>query len=100
VQVDEPLLNAEDVDPIDDLSQDPYLSLGFGMVAYFSMLRALIACFVFFSLLAVPMIQTYASYSGLESGNNFAKTKFSLGNFGFTEHLCKHIFIGIDDGKY
>lgn len=70
------------------------------MVAYFSMLKALVLCFMLFSLLAFPMISTYSSYKGLETGNNYSKTKYSLGNFGFSEHLCKHIFAGVDEGKY
>lgn len=64
------------------------------------MLRALVLSFILFSILAFPMISTYASYKGLDSGNNYSKTKFSLGNFGFSEHLCKHIFVGVDEGKY
>lgn len=100
VSINEPLLSSKDLDPLEDPNQDPYLSLGFGMVAYFSMLKALIFCFSLFTLLAIPMIQTYASYSGLESGNSYSKTKFSLGNFGFSEHLCKQIFVGVDEGEY
>jgi hypothetical protein len=100
VSINEPLISNKGVDPLNDPSQDPYLSLGFGMVAYFSMLRALVLSFILFSLLAFPMISTYASYKGLDSGNNYSKTKFSLGNFGFSEHLCKHIFVGVDEGKY
>jgi hypothetical protein len=101
VSIHEPLLSHDDAaDPLDDPSQDPYLSLGFGMVAYFTMLRSLIYMFTVFTLLSIPIISTYSSYEGLKDGNNYAKTKFSLGNLGFTEHLCKHIFVGIDDGKY
>lgn len=79
--------------------EDPYLSLGFGMVAYFSMLKALIFMFSIFTLFMIPIISIYAGYDGLASGNNYSKTKFSLGNMGFSEHICKHIFVGID-GNY
>ena len=62
------------------------------MVAYFSMLRALIAMFTLFTIFMIPAMSIYSSYDGLESGNNYGKTKYSLGNLGFTEHICKHIF--------
>ena len=95
VVIEEPRLGAADAkEPFSDPNENPYMSLGFGMVAYFGMLRALIFMFAIFTLIAVPIISVYASYSGLEQGNNYSKTKYSLGNLGFTEYLCKHIFIG------
>lgn len=89
----QPLLNNEE-EPQED--EDPYLMLGFGMVAYFTMLRTLIMMFSFFTLMMIPTIFVYSSYNGLESGTNYAKTKFSLGNLGFSEHICKHQFLSID----
>lgn len=70
--------------------ENPYLSLGFGMVAYYTMLRTLIYMFIVFTFLMIPVITTYASYDGLSKGNNYSKTKYSLGNMGFTEHICNH----------
>jgi len=96
--IEEPLLDRSDSDPF-PMGEDPYLTLGFGMVAYFSMLRALIMMFSIFTLMMIPIIGIYGSYDGLSSGNNYAKTKYSLGNMGFSEHICKHIFTEID-GKY
>ena len=75
--------------------ENPYLSLGFGMVAYYTMLRTLIYMFIVFTFLMIPVITTYSSYDGLKSGNNYSKTKYSLGNMGFTEHICKHQFFQI-----
>lgn len=94
-----PLLGTDDIEEDDQPEEDPYLSLGYGMVAYFSMLKALILMFSIFCLMVVPVIGIYASYNGLESGANYGKTKYSLGNMGFTEHICKHIFTTID-GNY
>lgn len=98
VSIQEPLLGSSDAEPFPE-GEDPYLTLGFGMVAYFSMLKALILMFSIFTLLALPVINIYGGYDGLESGNNYSKTKYSLGNLGFSEHICKHIFTEID-GKY
>jgi len=91
VSVSEPLLGGADANPFPE-GEDPYLMLGFGMVAYFSMLKALILMFSLFTLLVLPVISIYGSYDGLSSGNNYSKTKYSLGNMGFSEHICKHIF--------
>lgn len=63
------------------------------MVAYFSMLKALILMFSIFSLMVIPVLSIYTSYNGLESGINYSKTKYSLGNMGFSEHICKHVFV-------
>jgi hypothetical protein len=98
VSIQEPLLGSNDADPFPE-GEDPYLTLGFGMVAYFSMLKALILMFSIFTLLVLPVISIYGSYTGLESGDNYAKSKYSLGNMGFSEHICKHIFTSID-GNY
>jgi len=65
------------------------------MVAYYTMLRTLIYMFAFFTMLMIPVISTYSSYSGLKSGSNYSKAQFSLGNMGFTEHICKHQFLNI-----
>lgn len=99
VSFQSPLLQKEDAEDEFDANTDPYLSLGFGMVAYFSMLRSLILMFSIFTLISIPMMSTYKQYDGLSTGNNYSKTKYSLGNFGFTEYMCKHIFRGID-GNY
>ena len=98
VSIQEPLLGGNDADPFPE-GEDPYLTLGFGMVAYFSMLKALILMFSIFTLLVLPVISIYGGYDGLKSGNNYSKSKYSLGNMGFSEHICKHIFTEID-GKY
>jgi hypothetical protein len=96
--IQEPLLGNSDAEPFPE-GEDPYLSLGFGMVAYFNMLKALIFMFSIFTILVLPVISIYGSYDGLKSGNNYSKSKYSLGNLGFSEHICKHIFTEID-GKY
>ena len=88
-QPNEPLLG-EEVEEEFPENEDPFLSLGFGMVAYYTMLRTLIYMFIVFTFLMIPVITTYGSYTGLSSGSNYSKTKYSLGNMGFTEHICKH----------
>ena len=98
VSIQELLLGSNDADPFPE-GEDPYLRLGFGMVAYFSMLKALILMFSLFTLLVLPVIFIYGGYDGLKSGSNYSKSKYSLGNLGFSENICKHIFTEVD-GKY
>ena len=42
-----------------DGSEDPYLQLGFGMVAYFSLLKMFIMVFIVLTLLAFPILFMY-----------------------------------------
>jgi hypothetical protein len=58
------------------------------MVAYFKMLTYLIGIFLLFSLMMIPAIYTYLSYNGLEGLISYSKSKYSIGNFGFSETVC------------
>ena len=58
------------------------------MVAYFDMLRKLIIVMALISVLMIPAIVIYKSYSGLSEFNNYAKAGFSLGNMGYSGANC------------
>lgn len=76
-------------------SQDPYLNLGFGIIAYFRMLQAFIMLFIFFSILSLPALYIYSSHNGLSSLKNYSKTQFSLGNLGFSDNVCFSMYLGV-----
>jgi hypothetical protein len=40
--------------------ENPYLSLGFGMNAYFQMLRSFIALFIVITIIAIPILVIYS----------------------------------------
>lgn len=74
---------------------DPYMNLGFGMVAYFRMLSSFIIVFFIFSLISIPAIGIFSSYNGLADLSNYSKTKYSLGNLGFSENICVSMYVGV-----
>ena len=77
-------------------SDDPYLSLGFGICAYFNMLRTFMFAFFLLTIFALPIIFVYQSQGGLEGARNYDRSQFSLGNMGFSQASCHNWYIGID----
>eukprot|EP00347_Sterkiella_histriomuscorum_P002409 403368266 len=78
------------------VTEDPYLNLGFGLVAYFKMIKTFIFLFFVFSLLSIPAIGIYSSHKGLEGLQNYSRAKFSLGNMGFSDSICMSMYLGVD----
>ena len=74
---------------------DPYIELGFGICAYFNMIKAFIFTFIILSLLALPMMYLYEYHEGLKGNSHYNRIKFSLGNMGFSESVCDMWYIGI-----
>lgn len=75
--------------------EDPYLLLGYGMIAYFRLLIYLTISFLLFTLLSIPALVIYSSYDGLSWLGNYSKTKYSLGNMGFTGYYCDSTYYGL-----
>jgi hypothetical protein len=65
-------------------NEDPYLIIGFGMVAYFKMLKSLILMFIIFTLLSIPAICIYTHHNGQKDLVNYSKSRYTLGNLGFS----------------
>jgi hypothetical protein len=53
---------------------DPFLQLGFGICAYFNLLRMFIMLFFFLTLLALPILFVYNSKSGLSGLRNYERS--------------------------
>ena len=73
----------------DDDVVDPYLSLGFGLIAYRSTLWSLACTFAFMSMIAFPLIKTYEGGGAIDM--NVVNTKFgvySLANLGYSTVQC------------
>ena len=77
--------------------EDPYLSFGFGFVAYFSLLRTMIVMFFLFSLLSIYPLWAYTSNDGMVDAGNYSRARFSIGNLGFQEALCQRTFLDLDE---
>jgi hypothetical protein len=78
-----------------DAKEDPYLQLGFGMCAYFNLLRSFILLFALLTFLAVPAIGIYSARSGLKDLRNYDRSQYSVGNLGFSDSICETYYIGI-----
>jgi hypothetical protein len=81
----------------EEKNQDPFLLLGFGMIAYRDLLQTFIVLFFVLSLLMTPALYFYR-YGGA-SGYGDApswKTGFTLGNFGYSSVQCSTIPNSID----
>eukprot|EP00347_Sterkiella_histriomuscorum_P016370 403353449 len=66
--------------------QDPYIQYGYGVVAFFNLMRVLIILFGFLSLLALPSIILYKQHDAINSYFGLAQT--TLGNLGANRALC------------
>lgn len=59
---------------------DPYLSMGFGLIAYRTTMYSLATAFIAFSIFTYPMISIYKSGTYASEGS---RTFTTLGNLGF-----------------
>ena len=80
-----------------DSMKDPYLSLGFGFIAYRDLLEQLIICFTLLSIFIYPVAQIYkqgGAYTmdaDIQSGS-----LYSLGNLGYSSVQCQLASFEID----
>lgn len=70
------------------ISQDPYLILGYGINAYFDILLSLSAMFVCISLICIPIFLIYSSGQAYSQQKSFIISKFTLGNLGGSQIVC------------
>lgn len=79
-------------------SKDPYLLLGSGMIAYKDLLWTLTVVFTVLSLIMLPAMMFYGSYSGIKSPKSLMQ--YSLGNMGFSHAECTILPLGAGDGTF
>ena len=77
-------------------SVDLFDGYGFGIVAYFSLLRSLILSYIFICGVACWIMHLYSSRDALSGERNSSVTQFMLGNMGYVESECFNQFLGID----
>lgn len=69
---------------------DPYLIYGFGLIAYRNTLFILSMAFIFFTILSLPLIETYKAGTSWKEGDS--KFGFmSLGNMGYNSVQCTNM---------
>ncbi len=71
-----------------------FLSLGYGVLAYFETLSTLVQIFFVMTLLNIPIMMIYSSYES-KIGVSSLK-KFTLGNLGQSQSICIIAKVGIN----
>ena len=74
--------------------EDPFLQLGFGMIAYRDLLQTFIWLFSLLTLFMIPAFYFYNSYDGIQKPIGLAK--LSLGNMGYSSSQCSSIPTSLD----
>lgn len=75
-----------------------FLSLGYGVNAYFDTLVAFIKLFAGMSLINLIIIGIYFSFDGMRSLSGAPLTsKISIGNMGFSEPHCSTVNYGVNN---
>jgi len=75
-------------DHSDEDEEDPFNSLGFGVVEFLRMIKHMMWLFLLFSVLMIPAIYIYAKNDGLVGLSNYSQARFTVGNFGFSTDNC------------
>ena len=64
------------------------MDYGFGIVAFFQLMRTLIYVYVVISILACFLMWLYTFGDAIEGDRNGFVSQVSLGNYGFTMYSC------------
>jgi hypothetical protein len=71
-----------------DVTGDPYLSLGFGLIAYRNTLFTLGMGLLVMGFLTLPVIKTYRSGSDHLLAADMSRVENTLGNLGYSGVTC------------
>jgi hypothetical protein len=85
---DSTVSESHEVDFFLDEGEDPINRLGFGIISYFQMVKALFILMVLLSLFNLPLMFTYGSYDALKSGGDWLSSTYFLGNMGQISTQC------------
>jgi hypothetical protein len=81
--------------------EDPFLQLGFGMIAYRDLMFNFIILFAFLSILMAPAMKFYSQGEGYAKVTSNLKmgATLTLGNLGYSTTSCSSIPLGAGDSK-
>ena len=68
----------------DDSNKDPYIRLGYGLIAYRNLLESLIIGFFFLSCLMLPAFEIYRQGDAFSAYDRTEWGKLSMGNLGYS----------------
>lgn len=70
------------------LEEDPFRLLGYGMNSYFNIMENLMVLFCVITVVMIPSMMGFSSFSALESYSSYSTAKYGLGNIGGAEAIC------------
>ena len=70
------------------IEEEPFLILGYGVNSYFDLLSYMSIMFVIVTIFALPIIKIYSSHDAFSEHDNYPLSKFSLGNLGGSSVFC------------
>ena len=77
-------------------NEDPFLSLGFGLMAYRKTLYSLTVLFFFMSAITYPILNTYKDGIAIDASTTTSKYGiYSLGNLGYSSLQCNTVPFGM-----
>lgn len=75
----------------EEAKKDPYLLLGYGMIAYRDLMLAMIYLFTFFTILTIPATIFFSAHAGYGSNPNTSWASLSLGSYGYSATDCEFV---------
>lgn len=73
--------------------------MGFGIVAYFKMLRGLIITFFFISIMYLLITYVYSEHFDIRIPQiKYDLAQYSIGNLGYSSTVCRSFYATIDKG--
>ena len=75
-------------------TKKPYLILGFGITAFFDLIRVFVYLFIVLTILAIPALIIFNAQRGVEGLRSFYYGRFSMGNLGYSSTYCFSSSVG------
>ena len=70
------------------IEDDPFILLGYGLNSYFSVVLQLMIMMGFIMLISFPLMMVYASYDDLKERPGYSSNQYTLGNLGGSTAIC------------
>ena len=76
-----------------EIANNPFLVLGFGINAYFKIIKAMLQMMFWVCIANIPLFYIFAQY---DTHKGFPLASLSLGNRGGADSICKQIPANIE----
>ena len=73
----------------EEILNDPYLILGYGINAYHDILNSLAQMFIWISIFTIPILIIYSSGRHYDDQKSYIVSQFIIGNFGSSSVFCQ-----------